>query len=104
MFAGVTTKPRPRERENRKFLHARANQSLNEDEMTSRAGDWLAQARRDLEQAEASRKDERHEWACFASQQSAEKAAKALHLALGRGDTSWRGCWSNLPSNRPRDW
>lgn len=50
--------------------------------MPNRAGDWLAQAIRDLEQAEASRRDDRHEWACFASQQAAEKAVKALHLHL----------------------
>ena len=52
--------------------------------MSNRAKDWLAQAERDLEQAAASREQERHEWACFAAQQSAEKAVKALHLALGQ--------------------
>ena len=52
--------------------------------MSDRAEDWLAQASRDLEQAMASRAEERHEWACFAAQQSAEKAVKALHLALGQ--------------------
>jgi HEPN domain-containing protein len=52
--------------------------------MTNRAADWLAQAERDLEQARDSRGAGRHEWACFAAQQSAEKAAKALHLALGQ--------------------
>lgn len=49
-----------------------------------RSRDWLAQAERDLEQAMASRGDERHEWACFAAQQAAEKAVKALHLHLGQ--------------------
>ena len=49
-----------------------------------RSQDWLAQAERDLEQAGASREDGRHEWACFAAQQSAEKAVKALHLFLGQ--------------------
>jgi HEPN domain-containing protein len=49
--------------------------------MPGRAGDWLAQAERDLEQARASARDGRHEWACFAAQQCAEKAARALHLA-----------------------
>ncbi|HDO33602.1 MAG TPA: HEPN domain-containing protein, partial [Chromatiales bacterium] len=34
--------------------------------MASRARDWFAQAERDLEQAETSRNDGRHEWACFA--------------------------------------
>lgn len=52
--------------------------------MTNRAGDWLAQAERDLEQATSSRAESRHEWACFAAQQSAEKAVKALHLASGQ--------------------
>lgn len=49
-----------------------------------RSGDWLAQAERDLEQARDSRAAGRHEWACFAAQQGAEKAVKALHLSLGQ--------------------
>src|SRR3972149_9186496 len=52
--------------------------------MPNRAQDWLAQALRDLEQARASQRDRRHEWACFAAQQSAEKALKGLHLAKGQ--------------------
>ncbi len=52
--------------------------------MRSRADDWLKQARRDLEQAEASRRDGRHEWACFAAQQAAEKAVRAAHPAKAR--------------------
>lgn len=52
--------------------------------MPNRSADWLRQAVRDLEQAEASKRDGRHEWACFAAQQSAEKAVKALHLFLGQ--------------------
>jgi len=55
--------------------------------MPNRAQDWLAQAVRDLEQARASQRDGRHEWACFAAQQGAEKAVKALHLA--RGQEAW---------------
>ncbi len=51
--------------------------------MSNRTRDWFAQARRDLEQARASQRDGRHEWACFAAQQAAEKAVKALHLSLG---------------------
>ena len=51
---------------------------------SNRAKDWLAQARRDLEQAEDSRRAHRHEWACFAAQQAAEKAVKALHPASGQ--------------------
>jgi len=52
--------------------------------MPNRAKDWLRQADRDLDQAKDSKKSGRHEWACFAAQQSAEKALKALHLSLGQ--------------------
>ena len=52
--------------------------------MPNRALDWLNQALRDQEQAEDSRRAERHEWACFAAQQAAEKAVKALHPHLGQ--------------------
>jgi HEPN domain-containing protein len=52
--------------------------------MPNRAKDWLAQALRDLDQAEDSRRAGRHEWACFAGHQAAEKAVKALHLHLGQ--------------------
>lgn len=52
--------------------------------MPNRARDWLLQAGRDLEQAEDSRRSGRHEWACFAAQQAAEKAVKALHLHMGQ--------------------
>ena len=50
--------------------------------MANRAEDWFAQAVRDLEQARSSQRESRHEWACFAAQQAAEKAVKALHLQL----------------------
>ncbi|GAA6734308.1 HEPN domain-containing protein [Thermus oshimai] len=50
----------------------------------NRARDWLAQAEKDLEMAEIAQKAGRHEWACFAAQQGAEKAVKALHLHLGQ--------------------
>ncbi len=52
--------------------------------MPNRAEDWLRQAERDLEQARDSQESGRHEWACFAAQQAAEKAVKALHLACGQ--------------------
>lgn len=52
--------------------------------MAQRAQDWFRQAERDLEQAEDSRRAGRHEWACFAAQQAAEKAVKALHLRYGQ--------------------
>src|SRR3989442_753797 len=52
--------------------------------MPNRARDWFAQAERDLEQARASQKEGRHEWACLAAQQAADMALKALHLSLGQ--------------------
>lgn len=50
----------------------------------NRSKDWFKQAERDLEQAKDSKKSGRHEWACFAGQQAAEKALKALHLSKGQ--------------------
>ena len=50
--------------------------------MSDRSQDWLKQAERDLAQAKDARQAKRHEWACFAAQQAAEKAVKALHLSL----------------------
>ena len=55
--------------------------------MPNRAGDWLSQALRDLDQARDSRQAGRHEWAYFAAHQAAEKAVKALHLR--RGQEAW---------------
>ena len=52
--------------------------------MPDRSLDWLNQSLRDMEQAEDSRRAERHEWACFAAHQAAEKAVKGLHLHLGQ--------------------
>lgn len=39
------------------------------------------QAEKDLEVAQTLRDSGRHEWACFAAQQAAEKAVKALHMS-----------------------
>lgn len=52
--------------------------------MANRASDRLAEAERGLQHAEEARRAGRHNWACFAAQQAAEKAAKALHQHLGR--------------------
>ena len=67
--------------------------------MSNRSRDWLNQATRDLDQAEDSRKAGRHEWACFAAQQAAEKAVKALHLHLGQ--EAWGHVISKLLSELP---
>ena len=52
-------------------------------DMSNRASDWLKQAEYDLQHARNALKDEDFEWACFAAQQSAEKAVKALFFSLG---------------------
>jgi HEPN domain-containing protein len=48
--------------------------------MASREQDWFKQAEKDLELAKISQDAGHHEWACFAAQQAAEKAVKALHF------------------------
>ncbi len=46
---------------------------------------WLEEAKADLEHAEASARIGDYNWACFAAQQAAEKALKALALhVLGK--------------------
>jgi HEPN domain-containing protein len=52
--------------------------------MSRRAQDWFRQAEADLAQARDSHRDAHFEWACFAAQQAAEKAAKAAHEVLGQ--------------------
>ena len=52
--------------------------------MPSRTVDWLKQAQRDLGEAEDALKNEKYEWACFASQQCAEKAVKALYHSINK--------------------
>ncbi|MCD6506602.1 HEPN domain-containing protein [Candidatus Poribacteria bacterium] len=69
--------------------------------MPDRSRDWFNQAVRDLEQAEDSRRAGRHEWACFAAQQAAEKAVKALHLH--RGQEAWGHVIARLLSELPEE-
>lgn len=52
--------------------------------MARREADWFRQAEADLKHARHALDDGDHEWACFAAQQAAEKAAKAAHEALGQ--------------------
>ena len=52
--------------------------------MADRTLDWFKQSERDLSLAMNSRQHEHHEWSCFAAQQAAEKAVKALHLHHGQ--------------------
>ena len=62
-----------------------------------RSRDWFAQAERDLDQARESRESGRHEWACFAAHQAAEKTVKALHLSLGQE------AWGHVVAKRLRE-
>lgn len=67
--------------------------------MPQRSEDWWNQAERDLEHAVAARDGGRHEWACFAAHQAAEKAVQALHLA--RGQEAWGHVVSRLLTDLP---
>ncbi|MEM3506642.1 MAG: HEPN domain-containing protein [Candidatus Bathyarchaeia archaeon] len=51
--------------------------------MVFRVNDWLRQALKDLEHAKKSLGLSDYEWTCFAAQQAAEKAVKALYQKLG---------------------
>jgi len=48
-----------------------------------RSADWMDQAEGDLEHARSDLKGGFHDWACFSSQQAAEKALKAVFQKLG---------------------
>jgi HEPN domain-containing protein len=52
--------------------------------MAGRAADWFRQAESDLAHARNARDDGDFDWACFAAHQSAEKAAKVAHAAVGQ--------------------
>ncbi|MGA1844500.1 MAG: HEPN domain-containing protein [bacterium] len=47
--------------------------------MPERSMDWLKQAEKDLRHAKNSIELQDYEWSCFAAQQAAEKAVKALY-------------------------
>lgn len=49
----------------------------------NRWNDWCAQGKRDLERARLDIRFGFYEWACFTSQQAAEKVIKGLALKLG---------------------
>ena len=62
--------------------------------MPERSQDWLMQAKRDIESAIAQKRDGFYEWACFISQQGAEKGVKAVYQRHG-GD-AWGHSVSDL--------
>jgi HEPN domain-containing protein len=57
---------------------------MSAEKLRQEARRWLSQAKSDVAAASDSAKARRHEWACFQSQQAAEKAMKAcwFHLDL----------------------
>ncbi len=67
--------------------------------MPTRYKDWLRQAKRDLQHSRHALEKEEYEWACFAAQQAAEKAVKALYQKLGAN--AWGHSVSALLSNLP---
>lgn len=70
--------------------------------MAPRYEDWFRQAKRDLDHARQALDGGYHEWACFAAQQSAEKAAKALFLRINR--TAWGHSVAALLQQLPPPW
>jgi len=52
--------------------------------MANRFSDWLRQADADLKHAVHASDSGDYEWSCFAAQQAAEKALKALYYRLGK--------------------
>jgi HEPN domain-containing protein len=69
--------------------------------MPNRHQDWFRQAERDLQQAHESQRTGLHEWACFAAQQAAEKAVKALHLY--KSQDAWGHVVAELLSELPKE-
>ncbi|MHA1637623.1 MAG: HEPN domain-containing protein [Candidatus Thorarchaeota archaeon] len=66
-----------------------------------RAEDWLRQAEFNLEHAEGSLQLKHFDWACFAAQQGAEMAVKAVFRS--RGAESWGHSVSELVRQLPED-
>lgn len=69
--------------------------------MSERSKDWISQAERDLEKAALDLKWGYYEWACFTSQQAAEKAVKGLFQYLHA--EAWGHSISRLLKELPQD-
>ncbi len=70
--------------------------------MTSRAADWFEQALRDLEQAESSRRDGRHEWACLRPTASAVTSRPPFeHFGVIHSDEALRYAREIIEFARP---
>jgi HEPN domain-containing protein len=70
--------------------------------MAPRYQDWMKQAGHDLEHAVCSLEGVDYEWACFAAQQSAEKAIRALFLRANR--SAWGHSVAALLQQLPLTW
>jgi HEPN domain-containing protein len=70
--------------------------------VTARYQDWLRQARRDLAHARRARDGGDYEWACFAAQQSAEKAVKAVFMRVNQ--VAWGHSVAALLQALPEPW
>ena len=69
--------------------------------MASRHADWLRQARSDLDHANAAAGLGNYDWACFAAQQAADRAFRAVFQKMG-GDAwghSVAGLLNALPAS-----
>jgi len=69
--------------------------------MAERSGDWMRQAEADLRHARNALEDGDFEWAAFASQQSGEKAIKALFQKLNL--EAWGHALSLLLASLPTE-
>ena len=69
--------------------------------MANRFLDWLKQADADLRHANHALDSADYEWSCFASQQAAEKAIKALYYKLGK--EAWGHTVSALMGKLPQE-
>ena len=73
--------------------------------MPARAEDWFRQASHDLQHARQTLENGTFEWACFAAQQAAEKALKALYQKASAEacGNSVLALLQNLPPDFSRD-
>ena len=69
--------------------------------MANRYADWFRQAEADLRHARHALEDGDFEWSCFAAQQAAEKALKAVFQKLGM--EAWGHTLTALIGNLPPD-
>ena len=69
--------------------------------MANRFLDWLKQADADLRHANHALDSADYEWGCFAAQQAAEKALKALYYKLGK--EAWGHTVSALMGSLPAE-